>query len=83
MLALAGGRCAYCGERGGKGGLTVDHVEPLSLGGPDTPANMLPACWRCNQAKRDMRLEEFRAARGGGAFWFEEAGREPGAGGEA
>ena len=61
------GRCAYCGvgieifRRDGNAELraTVDHIIPLSEGGPDRVENTLGACRRCNYAKRSMALEAF------------------------
>lgn len=40
--------CCYCGMRDQ---LTLDHVIPLSLGGPDCADNLVWACRRCNSAK--------------------------------
>ena len=31
--------------------MTVDHVIPISLGGPHTPSNLRPLCFACNVAK--------------------------------
>jgi 5-methylcytosine-specific restriction endonuclease McrA len=45
-------RCAYCGKRA-KGHLTQDHITPLSKGGPNTAANVIPACQSCNSRKHD------------------------------
>jgi 5-methylcytosine-specific restriction endonuclease McrA len=39
--------------------LTRDHVLPKSHGGD----SVVFACWGCNQAKRDMTLDEFRVVR--------------------
>lgn len=41
-------RCAYCGERRP---LTIEHVVPISLGGPHTASNIIPACLSCNSSK--------------------------------
>lgn len=51
-------RCAYCGEKP-DGQLDPDHVVPLSKGGPNTTANLLPACHACNSNKRDLLLNEW------------------------
>jgi HNH endonuclease len=62
--------CFYCGVRLRKGGIfqkTKDHVVPKSKGGVWT----VDACLKCNQAKKDMSLEEFRALRGGIEFFGE------------
>jgi hypothetical protein len=40
---------------------TVDHATPISRGGTDTPDNWLLACRRCNEAKDDETVEEYRA----------------------
>lgn len=39
------GRCAYCGRRKK---LTVHHVQPISKGGTNFAANLVPACINCN-----------------------------------
>lgn len=62
--------CWYCGIRLKKGGpamKTKDHVVPKSQGGKWT----VDACLRCNAAKKDMSLEEFRQLCGGTEFWGE------------
>jgi|SRR5690625_95798 len=48
-------RCGYCGENG----YTIDHIIPLSKGGPVyTMGNAVVACSRCNVKKQDMSVEE-------------------------
>src|SRR5262245_46301111 len=49
----AGFACEYCGvtETDCGGELTVDHHHPQSLGGPDSPDNLVYCCWRCNLHK--------------------------------
>ncbi|WP_454333449.1 HNH endonuclease [Streptomyces glaucescens] len=55
--------CAYCG-----GFAThLDHVEPLSKGGADVEANIVPACAACNLSKGAKTLAE----------WAETFGVEP------
>jgi 5-methylcytosine-specific restriction endonuclease McrA len=57
--------CAYCGDKPTR--LDPDHVVPLSKGGPNVLANLLPACQRCNGQKTDMLLAdwaEFRRRKG-------------------
>lgn len=51
-------RCAYCGEKPA-GQLDPDHVVPLSRGGYNSTANLLPACRPCNADKRDLLLDEW------------------------
>ena len=41
-------QCAYCGS---EEELTLDHVKPRSLGGPDTSNNVVCACRQCNHDK--------------------------------
>jgi hypothetical protein len=50
---------------------TKDHVVPKSKGGVRT----VEACLRCNGAKREMSLEEFRLHCGGVEFWGEMRAR--------
>ncbi len=40
--------CAYCGSTEH---ITLDHVKPRSLGGPDTSHNIVCACEKCNRDK--------------------------------
>jgi 5-methylcytosine-specific restriction endonuclease McrA len=48
-LRATGNTCFYCSEASKE--LTVDHVVPLSRGGEDSPANIVPACRSCNSSK--------------------------------
>ncbi|MEH0586231.1 HNH endonuclease signature motif containing protein [Streptomyces sp. B21-106] len=48
ILALYGNRCLRCGS---SGPLTIDHVIPVSKGGPNTAANVQPLCGSCNSSK--------------------------------
>lgn len=43
---------------------TVDHKEPLSLGGDDAAWNWCLACFKCNGAKGSMTEAQFRATMG-------------------
>lgn len=43
-----GWRCVFCGSRKR---LTLDHVYPWSLGGPDTEDNLQTLCRSCNSRK--------------------------------
>lgn len=51
-------RCAYCGA---SARLTVDHRVPLMRGGPNTIANILPACKSCNSRKGRRTEAEYLA----------------------
>lgn len=37
--------------------LQIDHVIERAAGGDSTPANLVPACWDCNQARTDGFIE--------------------------
>lgn len=63
--ALYDHRCAYCGRPLYTGSLTVDHVKPISRGGSNWPANLVPACKACNQRKRLARWTPTNFANGG------------------
>ena len=44
--------CAYCGYKPLKASeLEVEHVQPISQGGPHTLSNIVPACKSCNMSK--------------------------------
>jgi len=57
VVEYYGNRCAYCGREGVP--LTMDHIDPVSRGGPHTPYNVAPACRRCNCSKHNSNLIEF------------------------
>ncbi len=48
-LEFYGYRCAYCAREFEQ----VDHVIALASGGTAWPANLRPACQKCNAKKRD------------------------------
>lgn len=45
--------CMYCGSKPGSGGLEVDHLIPVSLGGSDNQENLVSSCVKCNRGKLD------------------------------
>ena len=49
QLARQKGRCYYCGKKAKQ--WEVEHVIPISKGGPDTPENCVLACRSCNRSK--------------------------------
>jgi 5-methylcytosine-specific restriction endonuclease McrA len=49
--------CVYCKKAGA---ITIDHVIPICRGGRDEPANVVPACKRCNSSKNGRLLSEWR-----------------------
>jgi 5-methylcytosine-specific restriction endonuclease McrA len=54
ILALHGHRCLSCGS---DGPLTIDHVIPVSKGGPNTAANVQPLCGPCNSSKATKTID--------------------------
>lgn len=53
ILTRDGFACRYCGRKAPEVALHVDHVIPVSRGGPSTPDNLVAACIDCNSGKRD------------------------------
>lgn len=51
------GKCHYCKERFGINNLTKDHIIPLSKGGNNNIANIVPACRACNSSKGNKDYE--------------------------
>ena len=56
ILEAWGWRCAYC-EACLAQQATLDHVIPMSRGGPTSKGNLVAACASCNVAKSDQPLE--------------------------
>lgn len=56
-LELYGGRCFYCGADAD----TIDHRIPTTRGGTNLPANLVPACAKCNSKKHTRTPKEWRA----------------------
>lgn len=50
------GHCWYCYKPAGG----VDHQIPVSRGGSDDYANLVPCCLECNSRKGAKTVEEFR-----------------------
>lgn len=46
--------CRYCGRSAPDFEMTIDHVVPEVLGGPDEPANLVTACADCNSGKTSI-----------------------------
>ena len=49
--------CRYCGKKAKP--VELDHVVPRSLGGPNTPWNLVVSCHKCNQHKDNQTVAEF------------------------
>ena len=56
LCGLFDNKCAYCGD---SNELTADHIVPLSKGGTNNIANILPACKKCNSSKHAKGLTEW------------------------
>ena len=52
-------RCVYCAVPLALDVATLDHVYPVSQGGPHTAGNVVTACAPCNRLKGDMLPHEF------------------------
>lgn len=57
VTAAVIGECVYCGAPA----QTRDHVVPLSRGGPDEAANIVPCCFWCNRSKANRTPDEWIA----------------------
>lgn len=57
ILARDGHRCYLCGGLIPDGGVQIDHVRPLALGGADAPWNVAATHGMCNMTKSD-RFDE-------------------------
>lgn len=68
LFAAQNGRCHYCGRRTRikshdephrPDHATLDHVVPVSRGGTWHAANLVMACYGCNNAKKNNLLSEW------------------------
>lgn len=59
VFARDGCLCAYCGKKTNVATATIDHVQPLSLGGTNRPDNLVVACRACNNRKGSLSLTAF------------------------
>lgn len=64
-------RCWYCGDQLTRANWSRDHLVPRCHGGATMLGNIVECCRRCNNAKGDLTLEEFRAKRDGWRFYGE------------
>ena len=61
VLSRDGFKCQYCGVVFPADRLTIDHLIPLAMGGPDEITNYVSACEPCNSRKGHLPLHEFAA----------------------
>jgi 5-methylcytosine-specific restriction endonuclease McrA len=59
VAILALDPCCYCGVASDH----IDHIEPISCGGPNTSDNLTAACMPCNVVKSAKPLLHFLLAR--------------------
>ena len=53
-------RCQYCGVKKLVNQLTLDHIQPRSRGGDNSPVNIVTACVECNNRKGNRTPAEAR-----------------------
>ena len=58
IYARDGYGCVYCGRKGRRILLTIDHVFPVVLGGTNDPGNLVTACRACNLTKGARPLND-------------------------
>jgi len=51
VLRRDGFTCQYCGRKPPEVELEVDHIDPVSAGGPDEVSNLITSCKDCNRGK--------------------------------
>jgi len=54
-----GFQCLYCGKAVPEVQVTVDHFQPLELGGQDNPENYATCCRQCNKKKGNRSPLEY------------------------
>lgn len=55
----AHGKCELCGRSILLENMTIDHVNPLSLGGEDDVENLACTCFACNTFKGNIQPDDF------------------------
>jgi len=55
--------CAYCGSSIEDGiQLSLDHLQPYSLGGSNHETNLITCCTKCNSSRGNREVEAFANA---------------------
>ncbi|MBH9965586.1 HNH endonuclease [[Bacillus] enclensis] len=57
-FAHSDGECAYCGKV--TDNYQLEHIVPLSAGGPNTFSNVVTSCGTCNRSKGSSDLLDWR-----------------------
>ncbi len=55
---LALGDCYYCSQKFASDELTMDHRIPVSRGGKSTKGNVVVACKKCNNDKKNHTVAD-------------------------
>lgn len=55
----ANGRCELCGRNILFEDMTIDHIDPLSMGGADDVKNLACTCYPCNLFKGNILPDDF------------------------
>ena len=55
----ADGRCELCGKKILLKDMTLDHINPLSMGGEDNVSNLSCTCKLCNHFKGNILPDDF------------------------
>lgn len=63
VFARDGHACVYCGQAAPDVELSVDHVEPRTKGGDNSPGNLVTACVACNREKGGLAAWAYLAER--------------------
>ena len=63
LFAAQDGCCLGCGLYFPKRNLTLDHIVPRALGGPDVQSNLQLLCGACNSEKGTRSMAHFMAVR--------------------
>lgn len=58
-IFASGGRCEWCDEDLVQQEFELDHIESLSRGGSNTPANLVVSCPSCNRRKSGKHSARF------------------------
>lgn len=62
VVERSGGLCCLCNSLVPEGMRHIDHIVPLSKGGPHAQENLQMLCYRCNLSKGSKLPGEFRAS---------------------
>jgi hypothetical protein len=64
VWAADGFKCVFCGAKMGQTLMTIDHWQPLELGGKNDTSNYLSCCKRENKDKGSMDPHDWCALKG-------------------